>query len=236
MGKSILALLATFSMRIVLSLLLTLYFTISFAQNRTAQYILQGGSHKPVLYKPSDDERRMLQFLSFYTIHKYHKVDFANYLYVSFKRQRLYHIVEGEIEQAYIISGAKKGAGNTLGTNKTPVGLHSISEKFGDHVPKNGLIQGRKYTGKVASVNRYNVDLPEDKITSRILWLKGEEPGINSGGVFDSFNRKIYIHGTSEEGLIGKLASDGCIRMRNNHVIALYEYAFVGMKVLILEE
>ena len=36
------------------------------------------------------------------------------------------------------------------------------------------------------------------------MWLEGEEEGLNKGGSVDSFRRYIYIHGTHEEGLIGK--------------------------------
>jgi L,D-transpeptidase catalytic domain len=45
--------------------------------------------------------------------------------------------------------------------------------------------------------------------------------------------RCIYIHGTPEENRIGKPASFGCIRMRSNDVIALYERVHIGMDVLI---
>jgi lipoprotein-anchoring transpeptidase ErfK/SrfK len=37
-----------------------------------------------------------------------------------------------------------------------------------------------------------------------------------------SFDRYIYIHGTHEEGLIGKKASHGCIRMLNHDVLELF--------------
>ena len=46
--------------------------------------------------------------------------------------------------------------------------------------------------------------------------------GFNKGGNVDSFNRFIYIHGTHEEGLIGKKASHGCIRMLNHDVLELF--------------
>ena len=36
-------------------------------------------------------------------------------------------------------------------------------------------------------------------------------------------SRYIYIHGTAEEGLIGRPASDGCIRMYNTDVIDLFD-------------
>ena len=55
------------------------------------------------------------------------------------------------------------------------------------------------------------------------LFLDGLEEGKNKGNGVDSRNRYIYIHGTAEEGLIGKPASDGCIRMYNNEVIELFE-------------
>ena len=59
-------------------------------------------------------------------------------------------------------------------------------------------------------------------MTSRILWLDGLEEGKNKGPGVDSRSRYIYIHGTAEEGLIGKPASDGCIRMYNSEVIELF--------------
>ena len=49
------------------------------------------------------------------------------------------------------------------------------------------------------------VDLKQDDVTTRILWLSGEEDGINKGGNVDSYQRYIYIHGTSEEGRLGNL-------------------------------
>ena len=54
------------------------------------------------------------------------------------------------------------------------------------------------------------------------------------GKGIDSFNRYIYIHGTSEEGRLGKPASNGCIRMKNKEVIDLYKLLEVGTLVLIL--
>ena len=45
------------------------------------------------------------------------------------------------------------------------------------------------------------IDIKEDVITTRILWLDGLEIGKNKGGNVDSKSRYIYIHGTAEEGL-----------------------------------
>ena len=60
-------------------------------------------------------------------------------------------------------------------------------------------------------------------VCSIILWLVGLEEGLNKGEGIDSYNRYIYIHGTSEEGLLGKPASHGCIRMKNKEVEEFYE-------------
>ena len=58
--------------------------------------------------------------------------------------------------------------------------------------------------------------------------LDGQEKGINSGtnreGVsVDSYLRGIAFHGTSEEGLIGKESSHGCVRMLNQDIIELFD-------------
>ena len=60
------------------------------------------------------------------------------------------------------------------------------------------------------------------------------EEGLNKGEEIDSYLRYIYIHGTSEEGRLGKPSSHGCIRMKNKDVIDLYKIIEVGTLVLIL--
>ena len=60
------------------------------------------------------------------------------------------------------------------------------------------------------------------------------EEGKNKGKGIDSYMRYIYIHGTSEEGLIGEPASHGCIRMKNKDVIDLFKEVSIGTFVLIL--
>ena len=79
------------------------------------------------------------------------------------------------------------------------------------------------------------VDSEDDYITSRIMWLEGQEEGFNKGGSVDSFKRYIYIHGTHEEGLIGQKASHGCIRMFNHDVIELYDLVSENTEVNILK-
>ena len=47
--------------------------------------------------------------------------------------------------------------------------------------------------------------------------------------------RYIYIHGTPDEASIGTRASHGCIRMRNEDVIELFDLVEPGDRVEIIE-
>jgi len=160
---------------------------------------------------------------------------FANeVLYVSIKQQKLYHIQNDSIIKEYIISSSAYGIGSKAGSNKTPIGLHSIKEKYGDNTPINGRMTGRVFYGDIATIYTDETKSKTDDITSRIFWLEGMEKGKNKGKGIDSFSRYIYIHGTSEEGRLGKPASHACIRMKNKEVIDLYKLIEVGTLVLIL--
>ena len=160
---------------------------------------------------------------------------FANeVLYISIKQQKLYHIQNDSIIKEYIISSSAYGIGSKAGSNKTPIGLHSIKEKYGDNTPINGKMTGRVFHGNIATIYTDETRSKTDDVTSRILWLEGMEKGKNKGKGIDSFSRYIYIHGTSEEGRLGKPASHGCIRMKNKEVIDLYKLVEVGTLVLIL--
>ena len=156
-------------------------------------------------------------------------------MYVSVKYQKLYLIEEGEVKVKYPISSAKLGVGNKQNSMKTPIGLHTIKSKIGDNVPLGGLFYSRVYSGKISPIYAEKVKSPTDDVTTRIMWLQGEEPGINRGRNIDSYKRYIYIHGTSEEGYIGEPASHGCIRMKNKDVIDLYHQVDAGTPVLILK-
>ena len=167
-------------------------------------------------------------------VEDYVKINFNEVLFVSTKNQKLYHIKNKKIVCEYNISSSKYGLGNKNGSNKTPLGLHIIKEKHGDNVPINGKLIGRIFYNQIALIYKDNTISKTDDITSRILWLDGMEEGKNKGGLIDSYNRYIYIHGTSEEGKLGTPASHGCIRMGNKDIIDLYKKVKVGTLVLIL--
>ena len=152
---------------------------------------------------------------------------------VDISEQRLYLIENSLIKASYPISTSKYGEGSIENSFKTPLGEHSIKEMIGEEAEINTIFTSRINTKRSATIIDQFEDTDNDYVTSRIMWLDGEEDGFNKGGNVDSFRRYIYIHGTHEEGLIGTKASHGCIRMFNYDVIELFNLVNIGTKVLI---
>ena len=153
------------------------------------------------------------------------------FLYIDSVQQQLQLIdLEPENNRSYAISTAANGMGNRLDSFKTPFGIHRIRQKIGGGEPRGMIFEAREPLGEIAG-NLDNRD--KDEITSRILWLDGLEEGVNKGGAYDTFSRFIYIHGTSDEKRIGKPVSAGCIRMKNDDVIELFNDVLVDDIVLI---
>ena len=125
--------------------------------------------------------------------------------------------------KTYPVSTSKYGVGNEKNSKKTPLGTHFIIQKIGDGAKIGTIFELCENTGRIAEIYTDTTDIQEDLVTTRILWLKGIVPEVNEGEGVDSYNRHIYIHGTPEEGLIGKPASKGCIRMKNKDIIELFD-------------
>ena len=142
---------------------------------------------------------------------------------------------QGDTEREYPVSTSRYGVGYENGSEKTPLGLHRIKDKIGGAMPISMVMVGREPMGLLEDCIKGDIELPEDVITSRIMWLEGMEPGKNQGGYVDTYKRYIYIHGTSEEDRIGTPASIGCIRMLNKDVVELYRLVDIGTEVLIEE-
>ena len=121
------------------------------------------------------------------------------------------------------MSSSAYGEGQVENSLKTPLGKHKIKAKIGTNVDKYHFFVSRKHIPQKVEIISKNIDSEDDFITSRIMWLEGLDEGFNKGTNVDSFDRYIYIHGTHEEGLIGKKASHGCIRMLNHDVLELYK-------------
>lgn len=140
----------------------------------------------------------------------------------------------GVLAKSYAISTSRRPPSNVKGSLGTPRGLHEIAERIGAGQPPGMVFKSRIPTG------RHFSEFPESEargqlITSRILWLRGLEPGVNLGGEVDSYERYIYLHGTNHEDRIGEPMSAGCIELRNLDIMELFEQIRTGDHVLILD-
>jgi len=153
-------------------------------------------------------------------------------LWVSVARQRLVGIEGDRVAFVHTCSTAARGTGNRADSYQTPLGWHEIDERFGGEAAWGAVFKERRLTGEVW---RPDEATGRDLILSRILWLRGLEPGVNSGPGIDSHGRYIYIHGTPAEDKLGTPASHGCVRLSNDDVVALYQRAPSGTPVFITE-
>ena len=142
---------------------------------------------------------------------------------VSISEQRLYLLSDDDIVRSYPISSSAYGEGQIENSLKTPLGMHEVQKKIGTNVTKYQFFVSREHIPQKVNIIHEPIDSPDDFITTRIMWLTGLTEGFNKGENVDSFNRYIYIHGTHEEGLIGKKASHGCIRMLNHDILELFK-------------
>ena len=152
---------------------------------------------------------------------------------IDISKQRLFLLDNMEIVRSYPISSSKYGEGSTQNSFKTPLGNHVIKEMIGNNAIKNTIFTSRINTKRQAEIIHDAAKSDNDYVTTRIMWLDGQEEGKNKGKGVDSYKRYIYIHGTHEEGLIGQKASHGCIRMFNSDVIELFNDVKKGTKVYI---
>ena len=121
-----------------------------------------------------------------------------------------------------LVSTAIAGVGNHAGSNQTPAGWHRIEERIGDGEPLGRVFRSRAPQPEILSGDELVAPESSDYVLTRILWLRGLQPGWNAGPGVDSHDRCIYIHGTNQEQLLGSPASHGCIRMSNSDVASLF--------------
>jgi len=169
-----------------------------------------------------------------------------SYILIIPSQQKLLLIKNNLVLQEYMVSTSKYGLGNKNESFQTPIGIHKISKKIGESCPIYTIFKGRVPLGDNLTLSELEKPINEkyrkkhlkgceDVITSRIMWLEGMEEGVNKGGNVDTYSRYIYIHGTAHEELIGKEASHGCVRMRNDNVIELFKKVKKETRVLILD-
>lgn len=133
----------------------------------------------------------------------------------------------------YPISTAKKGLGESWGSEQTPRGLHVVRAKIGDNCALNTVFIGRRPTGEIYTPELRMKFPKRDWILTRIFWLSGLEIGKNRLGEVDTMRRYIYIHGMPDDLEIGVPESRGCIRMRNADILDLFSYVPIGTNVSI---
>ncbi len=152
-------------------------------------------------------------------------------LVVHVSSQTLALFENGKFVEKYCCSTSRFGLGQIEGSNHTPLGLHRVAEKIGAGEPAGTVFQSRQIVGHTSQP-----DYADAKITTRILWLEGLEPGFNRGGNVDSHHRYIYIHGTADQKTIGRPASCGCVHLADADLIPLFDVLPGGTLVWISEQ
>ena len=158
-----------------------------------------------------------------------------NYIHIKLSEQRLRLWENGVLTREYPVSTAINGPGEQSGSEKTPRGRHRIRAKIGAGCQSGTVFIARRPTGERYSPALAAGNPQRDWILTRILWLCGEEPGKNRLGDVDTMRRFIYIHGCPDSEAMGKPGSHGCIRMRDQDVIELFDRVAPGLPVLIDE-
>lgn len=108
----------------------------------------------------------------------------------------------------------------------TPTGRFRISEKIGSGEVPGTIFVARRPVG----IWQPGTTNDDDLILTRILRLDGLDPE-NA----NTMDRYIYFHGTNQEDRIGQPASHGCIRLRNDDILELFELVEVDDEVIIVD-
>lgn len=144
-------------------------------------------------------------------------------LVVDVRRQRLSVMLGARVRKTYRVSTSRRGLGERKGSGRTPRGWHRVVRWIGGGAPPGMVFSSRRATGRVITPGDKGSGGGADLIVSRILRLRGLEPGLNAGPGVDSYARYVYIHGTNQEHLLGRPASHGCIRMASRDVMDLFD-------------
>jgi lipoprotein-anchoring transpeptidase ErfK/SrfK len=151
---------------------------------------------------------------------------------VGVKSQRLVLYDErGVPVRQYVVSTASNGVGERVNSYQTPRGWHRVCERIGDGVERDTIIYRRQITPWKYTPQLHAEYPNKDWILTRILWLCGQEPGLNQGGDVDSYDRAIYIHGAGSHVAFGTPTSRGCVRMGGDDIIDLYDITPNGIDV-----
>jgi len=135
----------------------------------------------------------------------------AGTIVVDTKQKYLYLVLKSGMARRYGVGVGKDGFGWT--------GSHKVTNKreWPDWRPPAEMIQREKAQGRTLPVHMAGG--PDNPLGARALYL----------------GSTLYrIHGTNAPWTIGQSVSSGCIRMRNEDVIDLYERVSVGANVVVI--
>jgi len=138
---------------------------------------------------------------------------------------------DGKDRFVFPVSTARRGTGCRNGSFCTPLGLHRIRLKIGAGCAPGTVFVRRRPTGEVLTPGLRQRFPERDWMLTRLLWLEGLEPGVNRGGEVDTLRRFVYIHGTADEERIGEPTSHGCVRMRSDDIVLLFDAVANGTLV-----
>lgn len=150
---------------------------------------------------------------------------------IDLTRQTLTVWDQGKRVRELAVSTGGNGHGEINGSGMTPRGRHVIRAKIGAGAPANAVFVERRWTGEVWTPELHARFPRRDWILTRILWLSGTEPGRNRLGCVDTFRRFIYLHGTPPVTQLGRPGSKGCVRVRNEDMVELFEWVQPGTEV-----
>ena len=153
---------------------------------------------------------------------------------ISIPEQSLALLDDGREVRRYSVSTSRNGLGERQGSFCTPRGEHIVRAKIGARQPVRTVFVNRRPTGEIWTPELAERFPGRDWILTRILWLSGCEPGRNRLGNVDTMRRYIYIHGSPDNVEMGKPGSIGCIRIRNQDVVELFELVPPGTEVSIV--
>lgn len=154
-----------------------------------------------------------------------------NVLVADLGEKILQHWRGEQLLATYPVSYGKRPRSCKQDSLGTPWGLHEVAARHGADAPAGMVFVGRESTGR----RWQDMDAAEaaggSLVTTRILRLRGLEPGLNSGPGVDSHDRYIYIHGTNHPEAFPENISAGCILMRDEDLIALFDAVPEGAHV-----
>jgi len=152
---------------------------------------------------------------------------------VSIGSQSMALVEDGRVARRFDVSTSAKPPSCEEDSNGTPLGLHAAADKIGDGEPLGMVFEGRRPTRLVSEYS--DEERRANLIATRIVRLRGLEPGVNAGPGCDSYDRYIYFHGTNHEDRIGRPFSGGCIELRNRAMVAFFDLIEEGDVVWLTE-